>query len=336
MIEDIENAEKWLDENLKKSFRPHLDSIPNSKSKGIYFWFMKEEGYIQLSKYVEIKPLNSCYSKEIEGLKYDLVYLGTTGTGKTGKSNLYKRLDWHINQKHRNSTINQKQSALSTLRTGLGALLAEDLIELNTEELVNQFMKEYFVIYFTEYPDNKSLIDNHEAILIEGLKPLLNIKSNSNAKKDSVNNSTKFYKKRRNEVEKRTKKRLQGSYYNTEKVIGIQKSSKQKLIKSKADIFESSIEKEFSKAQEIHHFFRKQKFEQGDWHILIYETRNSSNLLLDNWNRTKIPHKYFGNTETNKSKMINNKQVARWKIIEKEMLDSNIDSLTIKFYKLKK
>lgn len=331
MIADIENAEKWLDENLKNSFRPHLDSIPDSKSKGIYFWFMKEEGYDQLSKYVEIKALNPCYSKEIEGVKCDLVYLGTTGTGKTGKFNLYKRLDWHINQKHRESTINQKQSALSTLRTGLAALLSEDLIEVQTEDLVNQFMKDYCVIYFKEYPDNKNLIDNHETILIDGLKPLLNIKSNSNAKKDSFVNSTKLYKKRRNEVEKRTKKRLQGSFDNPEIVI-----DKQKLIKSKADIIESSIEKEFSKAQEIHHFFRKQKFEQGDWHILIFETRNSSNLLFDNWNRTEIPHKYFGNTETNKSKRINNKQVARWKIIEKEMLDSNINSITVKFFKLKK
>lgn len=333
---DFENLEKWLDENLKKSFRPHHDSIPDSKSKGIYFWFMKEGGYNQLSKYVKIKPLDPSYSKVIDGAKYDLVYLGTTGTGKKGNSNLYKRLNWHINQKHRHSTINQKQSALSTLRTGLSALLAEDLIEVNTEVFVNQFMKEYFFIYFTEYPDDNNLINNHETILIKELKPLLNIKSNPNAKKISSDNSTKFYKKRRNEVEKKTKKRLKDSLNIPENEIDKKKSSNQKFIKSKGEMIKDSIEKEFSIALDIHHFFSKQKFESGDWHILIYETKNPKHYLCVNWTKTGIPNKYFGNTETNKNRMIDKKQVARWKIIEKEMFDNNIDSIKIKFYKLKK
>jgi hypothetical protein len=34
--------------------------------------------------------------------------------------------------------------------------------------------------------------------------------------------------------------------------------------------------------------------------------------------------------------MINNKPVARWKIIEKEMADKNIESVTVKIFKLKK
>jgi hypothetical protein len=116
---------KKLDQFLSNSFRPHIDEIPKSKSKGIYFWFMKTEGYNLMSKYIKIKPIDPRYSKEIDGMKYDLVYLGTTGTGKQGNSTLNKRLDWHINQKHRESTINQKQSALSTLRTGLGSLLSD-------------------------------------------------------------------------------------------------------------------------------------------------------------------------------------------------------------------
>lgn len=216
---NFDELKKWLDENLTKSFRPHIDEIPNSKSKGIYFWFIKHEGYNELSKYVEIKPIDPCYTKEINGVKYDLVYLGTTGTGKQGNSTLNKRLDWHINQKHRESTINQKQSALSTLRTGLGALLSEDLIESNTEALVNQLIEDYFVIYLLEYPDNKGLIDREEDILIKGLKPLLNIKGNPNRLKIAPENSTKLYKKRRNEVEKKTKKRLQGGQPNSNEFI---------------------------------------------------------------------------------------------------------------------
>ncbi len=38
---DFDQLRDWLNENLLNSFRPHIDVIPDSKSKGIYFWFMK-------------------------------------------------------------------------------------------------------------------------------------------------------------------------------------------------------------------------------------------------------------------------------------------------------
>ena len=333
---NFDELKKWLNENLTKSFRPHIDEIPNCKSKGIYFWFIKHEGYNELSKYVDIKPLDLCYSKEINGLKYDLVYLGTTGTGKQGNSTLNKRLDWHINQKHRESTINQKQSALSTLRTGLGALLSEDLIESNTEALVNKLMEDYFVIYFLEYPNNKSLIDSDEDILIKGLRPLLNIKGNPNRLKLAPEISTKLYKKRRNEVENKTKKRLQGGQHKPNEFLEKKKLSYKQINEPEIEMIEYNIEKEFKNAQDIHKFFSIQKFDSGEWHFLIFETQNPSNIICENWTKTGIPNKYFGNTETNKNRMIDNKQVARWKIIEKEMADKNIESVTVKIFKLKK
>ncbi len=132
---DFNQLSEWLNQNLteKNSIIPHTNAIPNITSKGIYFWFMHPDGYKALSKFVVIEPITSRYTKEIDGVKYDLVYLGTTGTGKQGNSNLFIRLDWHINQEHRESTICQKESALSTLRTGLGALLSKDLIIPDTE-----------------------------------------------------------------------------------------------------------------------------------------------------------------------------------------------------------
>lgn len=333
---DFNQLSGWLKENLNNSFRPHIDEIPDIKSKGIYFWFMKQDGYKQLSKYVVIKPIDPCYTKEIDGGKYDLVYLGTAGTGKQGNSTLKKRLDWHINQKHRESTINQKQSALSTLRTGLGALLSEDLIESNTEVLVNQLMEDYFIIYFKEYPNNKNLIDSDEEILIRIIKPLFNIKGNPNSYLKSMDNSTKFYKKRRNEVERNTKKRLQGFINESNEMIKKNKLPDKKIIDSKIEVIEHIIEKEFSNANEIHDFFRNQTFENGLWEHLIYETKNSNNIICNYWKGTTIPNKYFGNTETNQNRMLDNKQVARWKIIKKEMDDKNIESVTVKFFKLKK
>ena len=208
--ENFESIKNWLEENLlnENSFTPHVDLIPQIEEKGIYFWFMKPNGYLALSTFVTIKPIEPRYSKMINGELCDLVYLGTTGTGKQGKSNLTKRLDWHLNQKHRESAINQEQSALSTLRTGLGALLADDLIENNTEGVLNFFLRENFKIFWIKYPDNNELIDNDEEILIKTIKPLLNIKSNPNAKLNSENNYTKDYKLRRIEIEKNTKQRL--------------------------------------------------------------------------------------------------------------------------------
>jgi hypothetical protein len=214
--------------------------------------------------------------------------------------------------------------------------LAEDLIGTNTEVLVNQFMKDYFVIYFLEYPDNKRLIDGDEDILIKGLKPLLNIKGNPNSHKKSRENSTKSYKMRRNDVENKTKKRLQGVKIKLNELIEKKKASDKQIIQSEIEIIENSIEKAFSTAQDIHDFFSKQKFDDGDWYFIIYETKNPNNTICNFWTKTGIPNNYFGNTETNKNRKINNRQPARWKIIEKEMLDNNIDSVTVKFYKLKK
>ena len=332
----LKELNELLNEKLTNSFRPHIDEIPDIKSKGIYFWFMKTEGYKELSKYVYIKPIDPCYSKEIDGVKYDLVYLGTTGTGKQGNSTLKKRLDWHINQKHRESTINQKQSALSTLRTGLGALLSEDLIESNTEALVNQLMEDYFIIFFIKYPINKSLIESDESILIKELRPLLNIKGNPNSLKTALENSTKLYKKRRNEVEKNTKKRLQGVKIKSNDMIDKIKSSDKQIIEPEIKLIEYNFEKEFKNAQDIHKFFSKQIFDSGVWHFLIFETKTPGHVLCENWKKTEIPNKYFGNTETNKNRMIDNKPVARWKIIKKEMADKNIESVTVKIFKLKK
>jgi len=214
---DFNQLSEWLNQNLteKNSIIPHTNAIPNITSKGIYFWFMHPNGYKALSKFVVIEPITSRYTKEIDGVKYDLVYLGTTGTGKQGNSNLFIRLDWHINQEHRESTICQKESALSTLRTGLGALLSKDLIIPDTECLVNTFIKTYMKVFWIEYQNNKQLIDSDEKILIKVIRPLLNIKNNPNAWKSAIDNSTKLYKSRRIFVENNTKSRIGFNNKNT-------------------------------------------------------------------------------------------------------------------------
>ena len=224
--DDFKTINDWLEKYLvsEKSFIPckeeliNLKSKDDSKSKGIYFWFMQKDGYQALNNFVPIQAIEPKYTRIIDNIEYNLIYLGTTGTGKQGKNNFYGRLDWHINQVHRESTIRQKESALSTLRTGLGSLLADDLIIPDTEIIINDFMKTYMRVFWIVYPDNKTLINGDEEILISEIKPLLNLKQNSNSWKTAIDNPTKLYKSRRNLIENNTKKRL-GFYSKTDNLI---------------------------------------------------------------------------------------------------------------------
>ena len=210
--DDFENIKSWLETYLvsEKSFIPckeellYLKSKEDSKSKGIYFWFMQTDGYKAISDFDEIKPVKKTYSIDIDAVKYDLVYLGTAGTGKSGNSNLAERFEWHIIKPYHTSS-NICHGTLSTLRAGLGALLSDDLIIPDTENLVNTFMKDYMKVFWIKYSDDKSLIDNDEKVLINGIKPLLNLKNNPNARANAQANSTKDYKIRRAEVYNNTR-----------------------------------------------------------------------------------------------------------------------------------
>lgn len=205
---EILELTNWLSKNLtcKDCFTPHLEKIPEIKSKGIYFWFMKPEGYKSLSKHISVHPIEQRFIMNCEGVNYDLVYLGTAGTGKKGNSDLFERFKWHIEQKHAESNI--CHGTLSTLRSGLGSLLADDLILPNTENEINEFMKDFMKLCWIEYPNDKILIDSDERFLIKGLKPLLNIKNNPNALAAATDNPTKDYKKRRVEIVAKSKSNL--------------------------------------------------------------------------------------------------------------------------------
>jgi len=326
---DFNELTTWLNQNLlsKNSFVPHADVIPHVKSKGIYFWFMNPDGYKALIKSDSIKPIEPRYTRNIEGVIYDLVYLGTTGTGKQGKNNLFKRLDWHINQVHRGSTIRQKESALSTLRTGLGSLLADDLIIPNTETDINNFMKTYMKVFWIVYSDNKTLIDNDEKILIKKIKPLLNLKHNPNHLKGAKDNPTKEYRARRNSIEMYTKKRLgfqntKGKKNNVTILHKVNKTHK-KIQITNMEIKDKCFEKTFSNAEDIHQFARNTKFKEGQWSFIFYDTKKPGNIIKLGRGETGNPSTYMGSDLKTKQ--------TRWRFIEEEMIKNNIEKLTVKF-----
>jgi hypothetical protein len=344
--DDFETIQIWLNTNLKenKSFVPckdelkNINSKDNSKSKGIYFWFMRPEGYVALRNFVPINAIEPKYTRIIDNIEYDLVYLGTTGTGKQGKNNFYGRLNWHINQVHRESTIRQKQSALSTLRTGLGSLLADDLINPTTETDINNFMKTYMKVFWIVYPDNKTLIDNDEKILIKKIKPLLNLKHNPNHLIGADNNPTKEYRARRNSIEIATKKRL-GFQKTKDKTIT--KSEKVKEpIKSKAEDTKNNnpkksyknlnsvqglIEFTVKKNERISDISNNPNFPVGKLTINIRDTKSNNVVYSKERKITKVGRtlqKYFISDDAS--------GLPKWQVIQNEMKQNNIEEITVR------
>lgn len=186
--DDFNSIEKWLEANLSnnnsiKACAKFLDKVPTKK--GIYFWFMKNDAYEQLSNFVTINPID----KRITWGKFDLVYIGVTGEKGKGTGQLNQRLTEHI-------TEHPNNSRLTTLRKGISALLADHLIEPNTEQLVNEFLCNNMIVYWVQFEKDK--IASNEKILISILRPLLN--SDHNPNKKITNNPTKIYSERRNIV----------------------------------------------------------------------------------------------------------------------------------------
>jgi hypothetical protein len=195
----------WIKEHVLPpgGIIPKLENLSDGmKKKGLYFWFMNPKCYETLSKYVRITAL-----KEVCILDgWHLVYIGSSGTGKQGKSTIYDRLKWHLTDKHTKAPI--CNGTLSTFRGGLGSLIADDLILPNTEEAVNKLLAGCFKVYYISYDRalwNK--IDSDEKKLIQIIRPLLNIKNNPNASLTAPANSTQKYRARRIKVYESSRKK---------------------------------------------------------------------------------------------------------------------------------
>lgn len=239
-IDNFNTIENWL--NINFTIPNLITPIPSQilhvpTKKGIYFWLIKKNGYEVLSNFIEINRLQEVYEFDIKDIKYDLVYIGTAGTGKKGKSNLQERIKWHISQSHSPSNI--CHGILSTLRTGISSIVSNDLELPNTEQLVNNIFENYFKLYFIKYDgDFESYIDNDERILIKIIKPLFNLKNNPNAKSSSIKNLTKDYKFRRNHIIKNTKARLGCKNKESQEIM------RTKKVQTKNTTFYDQIDKE--------------------------------------------------------------------------------------------
>ena len=213
--DNIESVFQWLNDNLiaNNSIIPQKkDLIKVPKNKGIYFWFMHLDGYKILSKFIKLSAIEKRYTKKFNDVEYHLVYLGTAGTrnNESGINNghLRGRLNWHIKLNKNESSI--CSGTMSTFRRTIGPLIADDLIENNTQNKIDDLFKKYFRIIYIAYPgsflDVKDLINLDETILIDSIRPLFNLDENENVY--IREHLTSLIGKRRKLIEKSTKTRL--------------------------------------------------------------------------------------------------------------------------------
>ena len=168
--DNIETINKWLEENLtdKNPFTPYQDAIHQDLSKGICFWFMKREGYKILSEHITDQALEAEYSKEINEVQFDLVYLDEI---YKAEKTITKTLNWHIDNIN---DINALKKS-SPLRKVIGALLSDDLLEANIQKKVSNFICENLMVFWIsgfDCEDNK--IINTASILKSHFFPLFN------------------------------------------------------------------------------------------------------------------------------------------------------------------
>jgi hypothetical protein len=360
--DNLETISKWLDENLndemfisdsnltdKKDLRNKMK--PYAKEKGLYFWFIHPDGYKELSRknIIKIEPNGNEYSKEINGLRYHLVYLGTAGVRNNengNRSTLLDRLNWHLfNAQTEKSVIS---GHMSTLRRTLGSLISDDLIEFATQIKLTELIKSYFSVFFLTYGSETSgdvfeaiqkKVSTDETHLIKNVKPILNLSQNPNEK--IPGHVTNTISARRKKVEIDTKERLAQKISNAE--LTSKKGNQKKISKSENIIIEDGLgnyndrlkQKEdgcfvfhVKKNESIYEVVKGIKgLPTGYCKIEIWDFNNPLNKFTSwkretgkNVNGQNIYNYFSANCTEN---------IPRWKFISFWMSENNIDKIVV-------
>jgi hypothetical protein len=327
-IKTTAQAYNWLDKKISNKFLINVHCNELSKippEKGLYFWFIKTETLESLFK----MNSNITYNIEYNGNKYALAYIGSAGTGKKKQSNLNERLKWHLCQQHTESNV--RSGILSTLRTGISAMLSDDLILPNTESATNDFLCENMLVNWVEFQlEEEHLIDETEKLLIKILKPVFNIKNNPNSKSNSFENITKLYKERRSIIKESTMRRLEKSMKtNGNSEINYKNTtiSNNNLVMREKQC--GCLEYIVSKNQNIADVTMKiQGLTLGPCKIRIWDSSNPKNEFME-WHRTtgrnskgQNIYSYFKNTPSNSNK-------TRAEVISNWMETNNIYEITV-------
>lgn len=343
--DNLGTIDSWLNANMVGPIVPNRESLTDVPAdKGIYFWFMNPKAYSELSRFVTISDVEPRFEKEIDGIKYHLVYLGTAGTGKNGGGHLFQRLTWHITQQHTQGSV--CHGTLSTFRAGLGSLLSDDLIlcpPASTEIVLHQILQGYFKVYWIPYDaGTENQINADELVLIRKIKPLFNLRNNPNQL--IPENSTYIYKQRRNHVYEKTKSRLNCNELIsdideatlTNANIPLQPIDHDTLFES---IFET-LENDFSKRR-IFNIYQNESIHDvvqnlngylpvGFCKFVLYDPLRKEFLYGTRPRSTGRGNQniftYFNNVDTGRA------NVVRWMIIKNEMIQRGLDEIMVEVF----
>lgn len=92
----------------------------------------------------------------------------------------------------------------------------------------------------------------------------------------------------------------------------------------------NSIEIKVKQYESAFDLIKSYNFKSKKYYIDIFETKKPNNYICTYYDKTSIPNKYFGNTDTNRARLIDNREPARWKVIQKTMIQNNIQEITIR------
>jgi Uri superfamily endonuclease len=156
-----------------------LEKIPNDRP-GWYRWWAKEAEVRALldSKFITHKYFSELVVRLHKGNEalQDYYYIYT---GVAVKESIRARLNWHVNQRHTESTI--VNGTLSTLRQTLSSLIAGDQYnESATNDFIDQMLIEYFIVDFPIKSESaKTFLKNNEEAEMKENILILNIMGNN-------------------------------------------------------------------------------------------------------------------------------------------------------------
>lgn len=336
---------QWLKENLKdsNSIKACCKEVAKvSTNKGMYFFFMRYDAFEKLSKFsnLDIKPLEDSYVININGIDYYLVYLGTAGVrnNKSGNNdgNLRQRLEWHLCKNKTGKALCAKNgSYMSTFRRTIAPLISDDLIDNNTQSVLDDFLYKYFIIYYLEYPGTfleiKDIVNSDEDILIKIIRPLFNLDKNENAKKN--NHITHSIQERRKLIESSSKKRWCNDASKTTKKSNKKNTVNTKQEETRVNNYQGCVEFKVKRHQNISHVAGNiPNLPVGPCSIeLFYDNINDVRLYVNGQTRfmsaiNRKVKKYFESHDTN------NGNIAKSQIVFNEMnnLLNIIEEITVR------
>ena len=340
---DFDQLTSWLNENLndKKSIKACCQEVHKvPETKGIYFWFMHPDGYNALS----IKPIQPKYPREINEVEYYLVYIGTAGVrnNSSGVNNghLKERLKWHLCDNKGVSGL--CSGTMSTYRRTLGGLISDDLIANNTQDKIDELLCNYFIIYYVEYPgaflDVKDEVNSDEDVLIDVIRPILNLDKNPNAK--NPKHITFEIQQRRQIVEKDSKKRWCNEKPNAKAKTMNSKPNKPKTSNPTITSEEHCLQFTVNINQSIHTVINNGQ-NQNLPIPCKFICRNTLNpnqvvypsLINGGWRTTgggvQNIFTYFNNVDDNYSNNHGYNSNIRWQFIQEEMQIMGINEITV-------